>query len=320
MASLQLSDLTIEEDNKKMMISIKESKFKINSELNSFINTQNSYIFEDLDKNFNEYKLEILFDSLTFNYYINEHLVSSINKTNKLNLETYYNVIKLINYLIQLILLFFVFIKIQKIESVYFLKKIIKKINLIKQEKDFEKEDLSCCLDYICYDSAFFYGLPERNCEFNIADTTEKTAYRLFNMDVFDQEPNSIQSLYGSVPILHSVSSNGKYVSSIILNNTSEIWVDIKTYENKANKFKEAVFTCESGILDFYVFGDNNLNRNYYKQAFITGFTLMPPLFSLGYHQCKYGYKSQEDIEDIDMKMDEFGIPYDVFWVDIDVN
>ena len=115
------------------------------------------------------------------------------------------------------------------------------------------------------------------------------------------------------------MSSSGKYVNSFILNNTSETWVDIKTFENKTKKFKEAVFTSESGILDFYIFGDTCLQRNYYKQAYITGFSLLPPLFSLGYHQCKYGYKSQAEIEEVNSKMDEFEIPYDVIWVDIDV-
>jgi len=92
MKSLQFSDLSFLEDDKKLTISIKESKFRINSNWNLYINTQNSYIFEDLNRNFNEYKLEILFESLTFNYYLNEHLISSINKTNKLNLERIDNV------------------------------------------------------------------------------------------------------------------------------------------------------------------------------------------------------------------------------------
>jgi len=139
-------------------------------------------------------------------------------------------------------------------------------------------------------------------------------------MDVFDQEPNSIQSLYGSVPILHSITNTGKFLNSFILNNVSETWVDIETFKSKTKSFKEAVFTCESGILDFYLFGDISLQRNYYKLAFITGFCLLPPLFSLGYHQSKYGYKSQAEIEDVNTKMDMNGVPYDTIWVDIDVS
>jgi len=139
-------------------------------------------------------------------------------------------------------------------------------------------------------------------------------------LDVFDQAPNNIQALYGSLPILHSINMNGKIVSSFILNNPSEIWVEIKTYNNQMNSnFKESVFLSETGILDFYVFGDTTLQRNHYKLAYITGFSILPPLFALGYHQCKYGYKSQKEIEDINLKMDEYDIPYDVIWIDIDV-
>jgi len=92
MNCLQLSEISIQEDESSITISMKESKFIINSDISLFIDSKNSYIFEDLNKNFNEYKLEILIKSLTFNYYINEHLISSVNKTNKLNLETNYNV------------------------------------------------------------------------------------------------------------------------------------------------------------------------------------------------------------------------------------
>lgn len=94
MTSLQLSDITIQEDETRIFFIIKESKYNIKSNFSLFIDSKNSYIFEDLNKNFNEHKLEIIFEGLTFNYYINEHLISSINKTNKLNLESNYNVFK----------------------------------------------------------------------------------------------------------------------------------------------------------------------------------------------------------------------------------
>jgi alpha-glucosidase (family GH31 glycosyl hydrolase) len=71
--------------------------------------------------------------------------------------------------------------------------------------------------------------------------------------------------------------------------------------------------------LDFYIFGDRNLQRNYYKVSLLTGFSILPPLFAFGYHQCRWGYNNQETIENIEKNMDLNEIPYDVIWVDIDV-
>jgi len=44
----------------------------------------------------------------------------------------------------------------------------------------------------------------------------------------------------------------------------------------------------------------------------------MPQEFSLGYHQCRWNYVSDDDVKDVDRKMDKFKLPYDVIWLDIE--
>jgi len=44
----------------------------------------------------------------------------------------------------------------------------------------------------------------------------------------------------------------------------------------------------------------------------------MPPLWSLGYHQCRWNYKSQADLLQVHQRFDEEGIPLDVLWLDIE--
>ncbi|CBI17232.3 unnamed protein product, partial [Vitis vinifera] len=44
----------------------------------------------------------------------------------------------------------------------------------------------------------------------------------------------------------------------------------------------------------------------------------MPQLFSTAYHQCRWNYRDEEDVENVDSKFDEHDIPYDVLWLDIE--
>lgn len=48
------------------------------------------------------------------------------------------------------------------------------------------------------------------------------------------------------------------------------------------------------------------------------GYQALPPLFALGYHQCRYSYEDEADVKAVDAGFDLHGIPYDVIWLDID--
>lgn len=67
------------------------------------------------------------------------------------------------------------------------------------------------------------------------------------------------------------------------------------------------------------------------QYAYLTGFSPLPPTFSLGYHQCRWNYKDAEDVavwiafiillifcKQVDAGFDTFNIPYDVIWLDIE--
>ncbi|XP_055291848.1 neutral alpha-glucosidase C isoform X9 [Moschus berezovskii] len=56
-----------------------------------------------------------------------------------------------------------------------------------------------------------------------------------------------------------------------------------------------------------------------FKQySYLTGTQAMPPLFSLGYHQCRWNYEDEQDVKAVDAGFDEHNIPYDVMWLDIE--
>lgn len=136
--------------------------------------------------------------------------------------------------------------------------------------------------------------------------------YRLYNLDVFEYELNEVTSLYGTVPLMMSHSETNTV--GVFWFNPTETWIDISVKSNGMNSH----WFSEAGIMDiFYLFGPTP--HDLFKQyAFLTGTTSLPPLFSIAYHQCRWNYKSEEDVRQVDATFDEYDIPYDVIWLDIE--
>lgn len=44
----------------------------------------------------------------------------------------------------------------------------------------------------------------------------------------------------------------------------------------------------------------------------------VPPFWSLGYHQCRWGYKSIDEVSEVVKNFDSFGLPIDIIWSDLD--
>lgn len=73
----------------------------------------------------------------------------------------------------------------------------------------------------------------------------------------------------------------------------------------------------ESGVPDIFVFFGPTPKDIVRQYVSLTGAPMMPPLFSIGYHQCRYNYGDEKEILDID-NFDKNEIPYDVIWLDVD--
>jgi len=68
----------------------------------------------------------------------------------------------------------------------------------------------------------------------------------------------------------------------------------------------------------FFVFLGPSPKEVFHQYATVTGFSPLPPLFSLAYHQCRWNYNDQEDVRFVTTQMDEHDIPFDVIWLDIE--
>jgi len=75
---------------------------------------------------------------------------------------------------------------------------------------------------------------------------------------------------------------------------------------------------AEDGELDLYVVTGESLAELTRRFQTLVGRTPLPPLWSLGYHQCRWGYRSADDLRELKARFAEHQIPVDGLWLDID--
>lgn len=77
-------------------------------------------------------------------------------------------------------------------------------------------------------------------------------------------------------------------------------------------------FGAEGGALNYYFFGASTVSGQIRDYTWLTGRMPMPPLWSLGYQQCRWSYESRQQVLDIARRMRQDSIPCDVIYCDID--
>ncbi|KAI5968021.1 ROT2 [Candida margitis] len=198
--------------------------------------------------------------------------------------------------------------------------------NLLPQESDFNmfldnfadsKNDRlplgpeSIGLDFSLKQFSNLYGIPEHADSMSLKDTKGKEPYRLFNVDIFEYETDSRLPMYGSIPFLMAVRPD--VALGIFWVNSADTYIDITK-----DKDSSVHWISENGVLEFIIIVEESpkqVNEEYGK---LTGNTQLPILSSLGYHQCRWNYNDIKDVLEVSSKFDEFEIPYDAIWLDIE--
>jgi mannosyl-oligosaccharide alpha-1,3-glucosidase len=175
--------------------------------------------------------------------------------------------------------------------------------------------------------STHVYGIPEHASTHALraTDGSEGNAneynqpYRLYNLDVFEYELDNPMALYGSIPFMishgHESSSNVAASAGVYWNNPTETYVDIKKNKNRGINTK---WISESGLWDLSLIPGPTGKQVISGFTSLVGTQNLPPLFALGYHQCRWNYKDEADVYHVDSKFEEFDFPYDVLWLDIE--
>lgn len=176
----------------------------------------------------------------------------------------------------------------------------------------------SISFDITFHNISHLYGIPEHADHFALRSTFQRDPYRLYNLDVFEYETETSMALYGSIPYI--LGHNKHHTVGFFYLNPSELWIDVdpnpETSEKRA--FTHTHWMTESGIFRGFFFLGPTPQKVFKQYSSLTGVTSIPPLWSLGYHQCKWNYRTSQEVEEVDEGFDRFNIPYDTIWLDIE--
>ncbi len=99
----------------------------------------------------------------------------------------------------------------------------------------------------------------------------------------------------------------------IFLDNPGKVTFDIGYTQQDT-----AVITAESWDMDVYFVGGEDLKDIVRQFRHMIGLSYIPPKWAFGFGQSRWGYKSEDDVREVERRYRELGIPLDSIYLDID--
>jgi len=152
-----------------------------------------------------------------------------------------------------------------------------------------------------------FIGLGEKTGPLN----RREQSYVNWNTDAPGYGMNA-DPLYSTLPYFIGIHS--KRVFGIFFDNSHKSFFNFGGSTDGTMYF----FGAEGGIMNYYFFGASSVSGQIKDYTWLTGRMEMPPLWSLGYQQCRYSYMSQQQLLSVAGRMRQDSIPCDVMYCDID--
>ena len=159
-------------------------------------------------------------------------------------------------------------------------------------------------------DDEHIYGLGEKN------GPLDKRGWQLggysltmWNSDTFGYD-SSTDPIYVSVPFYIAMRKGIGF--GLFIDNTYRSNFDIGHQTEGVLSFG-----AEGGPLDYYFIYGPEPKKVIERYTTLTGRMPLPPLWSLGYNQCRYSYFPESKVRDIARNFRERHIPADVIWLDI---
>ena len=174
--------------------------------------------------------------------------------------------------------------------------------NILRRDKPPIREGDRWSLTTILSPDDHIYGLGERASSFNLRPGN----YSSWNTDPAGSYTHGNDPLYIGTPIYLSLSTAGSYL--IYFENSFK-----STFQIDGNF--NASFA--GGILRYYlIFG--SFEKVYKQLSELIGRPCMPPRWVLGYHQSRWGYRSETDIREVVKGFEEHDLPINAIHLDID--
>ena len=152
-----------------------------------------------------------------------------------------------------------------------------------------------------------FYGLGDKTGFLN----KRHYVYEMWNTDNPDPQVDNFKVLYKTIPFF--LTKRKDCVYGLFFDNT---------YRSVFNMGKESenyfYYGVDEGNLDYYYIAGDHLTDVLTNYGKLTGTVPVPQLWTLGYHQSRWGYEWESEVRDIAKKLREYHIPCDTIHLDID--
>jgi len=152
-----------------------------------------------------------------------------------------------------------------------------------------------------------FIGLGEKTGDLD----RRGSSYVNWNSDVPHYTPVS-DPLYQTFPFF--IGLHGNLCYGLFFDNTHKSYFDF----GASTDDRMSWFGADGGDLNYYFFGAQTVGQIIHDYTWLTGRMEMPPLWSMGYQQCRWSYMSANEILDIAETFRKEKIPADVLYCDID--
>lgn len=151
-----------------------------------------------------------------------------------------------------------------------------------------------------------FYGLGDKPVDLNL----KGRRFQNWGTDEYGYNKGT-DPLYKSIPIYYGLHDGRGY--GIFFDNTFQSYFDFGLERTKAMSF-----WAQGGEMNYYFIAGPDLMDVCRRYTLMTGTPDLPPMWSLGYQQCKWSYFPESKVMEIADKMRELQIPCDAIYLDID--
>ncbi len=152
----------------------------------------------------------------------------------------------------------------------------------------------------------FYFGLGDKSCQLNLRGQR----FEQWVTDSFGYGSHS-DPLYRAIPFYFGIHDSRAY--GVFFDNTFQTFFDFAKEREDATSF-----WSHGGEMNYYFFYGPELIDVAERYTDLTGRPEMPPMWALGFHQCKWSYYPESEVKRIANEFRTRKIPCDAIYLDID--
>ena len=164
------------------------------------------------------------------------------------------------------------------------------------------------------------YGFGERYHELKLGDG-KFTMWPNDTSGIHEDTGEGGYNAMGIHPLGFHKTAQNSFIG-LLFNNINAQDLVIKSYSIKNEEIYNDVLLEHrtiGGVIDYYITINETPDQALISLHDIIGHPTLPPFWSLGFHQCKWGYKNTKEIRDVYENYIAHELPIDTFWGDIDI-